>query len=99
MEILLWSSIAISLCVAAALIFFVWRTRKSRRVESTSTRSQPPRSSPSLPETAAPHIDKNVQFTVYRPHTIVPEKWYPLLAFAHLSERRAGATEQDPDPI
>ena len=89
MEILLWSSIAISLCVAAALIFFVWRTRKSRRVESTSTR----------PETAAPHIDKNVQFTVYRPHTIVPEKWYPLLAFAHLSERRAGATEQDPDPI
>jgi len=29
----------------------------------------------------------------------VPEKWYPLLAFAHLSERRAGATDQDPDPI
>ena len=44
-------------------------------------------------------IDKNVQFTVYRPSTIVPEKWYTLLAFAHLSKRRPSAPKDEPDPI
>jgi TIR domain len=35
-------------------------------------------------------VDENVQFTVYRPNTVRPEVWYPLLAFAHLAE---------PDPL
>jgi hypothetical protein len=48
---------------------------------------------PSLP------IDENVQFTVYRPKVIEPVKWYTLLAFAHLSERRPGSPEDEPDPI
>jgi hypothetical protein len=43
-------------------------------------------------------VDENVQFTVYRPRTIQPTLWYPLVAFAHLSERRADAPD-DPDPI
>ena len=34
-------------------------------------------------------ILKNVQFTVYRPAAIVPHRWYPLLAFAHLSTPRS----------
>jgi hypothetical protein len=34
------------------------------------------------------HLDENVQFTVYRPRTIDPGRWHPMLAFAHLAERR-----------
>jgi hypothetical protein len=44
-------------------------------------------------------LDENVQFSVYRPNVVRPEKWYPLLAFAHLSERRPDAEEDEPDPI
>jgi hypothetical protein len=51
------------------------------------------------PETSPLVFDENVQFTVFRPSTIQPERWYPLLAFAHLSERRADADPDEPDPI
>jgi hypothetical protein len=44
------------------------------------------------------YLDENVQFTVYRPRTVGPQKWYPLLAFAHLSERRSDAPDE-PDPL
>lgn len=45
------------------------------------------------------YVDENVQFTVYRPRTVAPEKWYPLLAFAHLSERALDAPPDSPDPV
>lgn len=45
------------------------------------------------------HLDENVQFTVYRPQTIAPGKWYSMLAFAHLSERRSDAERGEPDPV
>ena len=45
------------------------------------------------------YLDDNVQFTVYRPKAIVPQKWYSLLAFAHLSEKREDAPEDEPDPV
>ena len=41
--------------------------------------------------------DKDVQFTVYTPQKIKPEKNYSVLAFAHLSKRRAD--DDEPDPI
>jgi len=41
-----------------------------------------------------PYLDEDVQFTVYRPGTVEPGKWYPLLAFAHLSELRPEAEEE-----
>lgn len=44
-------------------------------------------------------LDDNVMFTVYRRKTIAPNKWYQLLAFAHLSERRPDAPPEEPDPI
>jgi hypothetical protein len=44
-------------------------------------------------------IDENVQFTVYRPNAVQPELWYPLLAFAHLAERRPGAPLSQPSPL
>jgi hypothetical protein len=53
-----------------------------------------------LPEPSAPvYLDDNVQFTVYRAKAMRPEEWYPLLAFAHLSERRPGAPDEAPDPV
>lgn len=42
---------------------------------------------------------EDVQFTVYRPRVIVPERWEPLLAFAHLSERSPDAPGDGPDPL
>jgi hypothetical protein len=44
-------------------------------------------------------VDDNVQFTVYRPNAVQPEVWYPLLAFAHLAQRRPGAPPEQPDPL
>ena len=44
-------------------------------------------------------VDENVQFTVYRPNAVQPKVWYPLLAFAHLAERRPDAPPGQPDPL
>jgi hypothetical protein len=44
-------------------------------------------------------VDENVQFTVYRPNAVRPDVWYPLLAFAHLAERRPDAPRGQPDPL
>ncbi|MBW3542171.1 MAG: hypothetical protein KY476_18025, partial [Planctomycetes bacterium] len=46
-----------------------------------------------------PFVDENVQFTVYRPNSVAAERWYPLLAFAHLSERPPDADDDEPDPV
>jgi molecular chaperone DnaK len=46
-----------------------------------------------------PRLDENVQFTVYRPAAVEAGRWYPLLAFAHLTERRPDAPPSEPDPI
>lgn len=54
-----------------------------------------PRRAPAAPKP----LDDNVMFTVYRRKTVAPNKWYPLLAFAHLSERRADARADEPDPV
>jgi serine/threonine protein kinase len=42
------------------------------------------------------YLDEDVQFTVYKPKRVRPQKWYTLLAYAHLSERRPGEDEADP---
>jgi hypothetical protein len=44
-------------------------------------------------------IDENVQFTVYRPRTMAPVRWYDLLAFAHLSDKRPDAAPDEPHPV
>ncbi len=53
------------------------------------------------PEEPAPPrpVDENVQFTVYRPRRIPPAVWCPVLAFAHLAERRADAPDGAVDPV
>ena len=44
-------------------------------------------------------VDENVRFTVYRPNAIEPDRWYDLLAFAHLTERLPDAPKDSPDPV
>ncbi|HEX6730020.1 MAG TPA: protein kinase [Pyrinomonadaceae bacterium] len=44
-------------------------------------------------------VDEGVQFTVYAPEKIRPEKNYSLLAFAHLTKRRDDADPDEPDPL
>lgn len=43
--------------------------------------------------------DSNVEFTVYSPRQIKPEKNYTMLAFAHLAKKRDDAPADEPDPI
>jgi len=43
--------------------------------------------------TEPPWVDENVQFTVFRPHVVRPNRWYDVLAFAHLAHRRVGDPE------
>src|SRR5262249_31137767 len=51
------------------------------------------------PRLAAPPLDQNVQFSVYRPNHIRPQEWYTMLAFAHLAERPPNAPANQPDPV
>ncbi len=47
----------------------------------------------------APYVDENVQFTVYRPKAVEPDRWYTMLAFAHLEELPADANPDEPGPV
>ena len=50
-------------------------------------------------EQAAPYLSEDVQFTVYRPRAVAPDKWYPLLAFMHLESLPEDAAPDEPEPI
>jgi len=69
----------------------------ARRAEAALMETLPavPEYDPAKPLVA----DNDVQFTVYTPLKIKPEKNYSVLAFAHLSKRRADAPDDEPDPI
>ena len=54
---------------------------------------------PELAQSLDRACDDNVQFTVYRPKSVQPERWYTCLAFAHLAERPAEALPNEPDPL
>ena len=43
--------------------------------------------------------DQDVQFTVYRPRSVIPFNWYTLLAFAHLSDIRKNSTAGHIHPL
>jgi TIR domain len=46
-----------------------------------------------------PVIDRDVQFTVYRPRAVRPDRWYPLLAFAHRSAPFLDDDGLEVDPV
>jgi len=52
-----------------------------------------------LPSEKPLPVHENVQFTVYRPRTVEPLLWYPLLVFAHLEELPPDAAPGEPDPV
>lgn len=54
---------------------------------------------PGVTQGAVRVLDENVQFTVYRRSVVAPDRWYPMLAFAHLAERRPDAPADEPDPL
>jgi TIR domain len=81
-----WLAVALAGGLVAAALTY-WRARSSRPAPI----GRPP---PAPPATAGPpvgHVDENapadedVQFTVYRPTMVEPDRWYPLVAFAHRS--------------
>jgi serine/threonine protein kinase len=43
--------------------------------------------------------DEDVAFTVFSPSVVAPDKWYEMLAFAHLAGRRPDAPADEPDPV
>jgi len=44
-------------------------------------------------------LDDDVQFTVYRPTRVQPDRWYPLLAFAHRTEPIESPTGDVMNPV
>jgi actin-like ATPase involved in cell morphogenesis len=44
-------------------------------------------------------LDDDVQFTVYRPSQVQPDRWYPLLAFAHRTTLIEDADGRVVDPV
>ncbi|HEV2765574.1 MAG TPA: TIR domain-containing protein [Pyrinomonadaceae bacterium] len=85
MTVNLWLVVTLAGLLAAAVLV-VWLV--NRRKGATPT-----------PIADGRRIDENVQFTVYRPQAVEPSKWYPLLAFAHLSERPEDAPPDEPEPF
>jgi TIR domain len=73
--------------------------RQSSRREAEQIAIPPPAPSPEEHAPSEPYLDQNVQFTVFRPDAIEPNKWHPLIAFAHLSEKRPDAPDDEPDPL
>jgi TIR domain len=44
-------------------------------------------------------VDEDVQFSLYRPDTIVPGRWHPFLAFAHKTDLVDDGTSAVVDPV
>jgi hypothetical protein len=85
---LAWCTRATILALAAMT---VWLARSLRR-------PTPPLDRYASSETSVPPLDE-IQFTVYRPKTVRPCEWYPLIAFAHLADRRPDTPQDEPDPM
>jgi serine/threonine protein kinase len=70
---------------------------KQQDITTDEPFTEPPAPPPDSLEVMFEHDD--VQFTVYRPKVVRPGEWYPLLAYAHLADRRPDAPKEEPDPI
>lgn len=52
--------------------------------------AEAPRPEPTIEPEVPISLRENAQFSVYRPRMVVPDRWYPMLAFAYLAEGRPG---------
>lgn len=84
----------IIVCVGLSIFFLLPRRSRSISIEE----SLPPDADGAARDKPL-YVDNNVLFTVYQPKVVVPGRWYKLLAYAHLAERRPEATPDAPDPI
>jgi hypothetical protein len=97
--------IARALAAGAVAHGDLWRFLGRHRAPASATvipppePPAPPAPAPPQAESQPPRVDENVQFTVYRPRRLPPGVWQPVLAFAHLAERRADAPPGEPDPV
>jgi hypothetical protein len=69
------------------------RTEAAAEINSRTTGSPTPQSLTSRQASSLP--EENVQFTVYRPATLVPGRWHRMLVFTHIDE----APDQAPDEM
>ncbi|HEY0430521.1 MAG TPA: toll/interleukin-1 receptor domain-containing protein, partial [Pyrinomonadaceae bacterium] len=100
MNTLLWIGIVFGMVVILVGVILAYLRFRMGPMFSGGEVKEPTMSPESGERTASEtRIDKNVQFTVYRPATIVPEREYTLLAFAHLTKRRADAPQSEPHPV
>jgi hypothetical protein len=92
MAALLWWAIGAAIfgVVVCAVAWMVMRRRKVRSPLPAEFKGRSP---------FPPPVGDNVQFTVYRPRAVVPDRWYTLIAFAHLAAKRREAPAEEPDPI
>lgn len=51
------------------------------------------------PGTPGTHLDEDVQFTVYRPEEVLPERWYTLLVFGHKTQLVEDSAGRLVDPV
>jgi hypothetical protein len=83
-------------CIALSIALRAFFGLRSRRRMSHPVSEPTP--GPRKAKPPVPPLDE-IQFTVYRPKVVRPGVWYPLLAFAHLAERRPEAPPDEPDPF
>ena len=88
MSVTLLVILALALAVACAGLLLRRRSRGNGTISPSQDASSASRS-----------LDENVQFTVFRPASLEAGRWHTMLAFAHLSEKRADTPADEPDPV
>jgi hypothetical protein len=69
-----------------------------RGASAVASARLPPWPALPVPDAAQRVIDDDVQFTIYRPRAVCPERWYTLLAFAHKTDSVIGDDGAPVDP-
>jgi hypothetical protein len=93
-----WFILALVIAAFAGGVLFT-RLGLNRNFLSASATDLPEEDKPTEGGRKPRYVDENVIFTVYRPKVVAPRRWYTLLAFAHLSEKRRDAPPEAPDPV
>ena len=73
--------------------------QESEAVPSQKTSGVPGEAEPPRSGACEAPLDDDVEFTVYRPRVVTPQRWHTLLAFAHRSELPDDAPPDEPDPV
>lgn len=89
-------TLAVLLLLALVALFFSMRRGRRSTAQDFAPDSFPQAPPPAVKPLA---LHEDVQFTVFRPQEVQPERWYPLLAFAHLSQRSPDAPRDSADPL